>query len=348
MVDFLHRQGFADEDIVIIMDEPCEGIPPDTNFLRMKRIRSTHRSILKQCHKLAKESQSGDRLFLLLSGHAMQQPAISDPYEKDRMDEFYLPSNYHRHTFTDEKGQLQLRRKGKILDNTLRQELVDRLPEGVELFTLIDCCSGGTLMDLPYEAEREKAAEKSSSCAAKALGMQVKNAFTSPLRCSTLPLSSVREGPVESPRRRAYSFYNPGGLPASGPALLPKFRPVSQSDQPLGRLMPQPPRQDRRHIRGHVVSISSCPDGDVSYDTPDGGLLVSTFIRVMTEEPDLTYIQLHDKIKSRLRAYHEDIIERFKKRGEPWDEKCRAPVPQFTFSHDYKWDERFSHFCPRS
>lgn len=287
-----------------------------------------------------------------MSGHGDQQRAESDIFEKDGMDEFFIPCDYYKYT---EKKKKRTRRKAKLLDNTIRQKLVDPLPEGVEMLTLIDCCCSGTMMDLPFQAERKSTlignTLQKPLGAAKAL---VKNVIALPLRRPTLPSTTIDQDPSESPRECKHPLSTSEDSVGSGPSLLPRFRSAPQTDKSHMKLIA--PRQkrgtrrvrDKRVIKGKVVSISSCRDDASTYETLEGGLLVTTFARVLTEEPNLTYIQLHDEIESKLLGYHEDMKARFLQRGASWDDDCQPPFPQFSFSHHYKWNHQFSHFRPLS
>jgi hypothetical protein len=67
------------------------------------------------------------------AGHSGQQEATCDPNEVDGLDEFIVTRDFKI-----------------ILDNTLRQCLVDPLPVGARLTAILDSCHSGTLLDLDH------------------------------------------------------------------------------------------------------------------------------------------------------------------------------------------------------
>eukprot|EP00747_Dinoflagellata_sp_TGD_P118799 gnl/TRDRNA2_/TRDRNA2_172893_c7_seq29.p1 gnl/TRDRNA2_/TRDRNA2_172893_c7~~gnl/TRDRNA2_/TRDRNA2_172893_c7_seq29.p1 ORF type:complete len:354 (-),score=46.04 gnl/TRDRNA2_/TRDRNA2_172893_c7_seq29:57-1022(-) len=80
--------------------------------------------------------QPGDVLFFHFSGHGAQQ---EDPhgYEEDGMNETILPVDFER--------------SGMITDDMIGELVVHRLPEGVRLTAVMDCCHSGTGLDLPFK-----------------------------------------------------------------------------------------------------------------------------------------------------------------------------------------------------
>jgi len=346
--NFLIEQGYRDEEITVLMDEPHIDTQDTLSFLKQKPELPTKANILRAFSDLVGGAQEGDRLFVGMSGHGNQQRAESDVFEKDGMDEYFIPCDYYKYI---EKKKKRTRRKAKLLDNTIRQKLVDPLPEGVEMLTLVDCCCSGTMMDLPFEAVMKiKFMEKTLQKPLGATKSLVEKVITSPLRRATLPSTTVDQDLIESSRECKHPLSTSEDSVASGPALLPKFRSFPQTDKSyMKRIAPRQKSgirriRDKRVIKGKVVSISSCRDDASTFETFHGGLLVTTFARVLAETPNLTYSQLHDEIKSKFLDYHEGMKARFLQQGEPWNDGYQPPFPQFSFSHHYKWNHQFSHF----
>lgn len=46
---------------------------------------------------------------------------------------------------------VDFKRAGQILDDDLYKHLVKRMPAGVNVTVLMDCCHSGSALDLPYE-----------------------------------------------------------------------------------------------------------------------------------------------------------------------------------------------------
>ena len=80
--------------------------------------------------------QGGARsISLFYSGHGSQVPD-GDGDELDGYDESLCPVDYQT--------------RGKILDVEINATIVRPLPHGVKLHAIIDTCSSGTMLDLPF------------------------------------------------------------------------------------------------------------------------------------------------------------------------------------------------------
>ena len=95
----------------------------------------TKANILSSLNWLVESSQSGDSLFLHFSGHGASVKDSSGD-EDDGMDEAMAPLDYLE--------------AGLITDDEIYDILIRRLPKGVRLTAVLDCCHSGTLLDLPY------------------------------------------------------------------------------------------------------------------------------------------------------------------------------------------------------
>ncbi|KDR74354.1 hypothetical protein GALMADRAFT_250216 [Galerina marginata CBS 339.88] len=111
--------GYAPEDITILIDVPNE-------------IQPTRENILLQIRKLIEGARDDDRFFFHFSGHS-GQVKTDDPKEEDGLDEYIITSDRKR-----------------IMDNELRESLVDPLPSTCSLIAIFDSCHSGTLLDLPH------------------------------------------------------------------------------------------------------------------------------------------------------------------------------------------------------
>merc|ERR1712063_24596 len=97
--------------------------------------RATRKEILDGCAWLVSGVSSGDKLFFHYSGHGTQV-ADTDGDEEDGMDEALCPADF--------------RVNGVIVDDLLHEVLVRKVPAGVQLTAIMDCCHSGTVLDLPY------------------------------------------------------------------------------------------------------------------------------------------------------------------------------------------------------
>jgi Caspase domain len=125
MCEYLKNvHGFSSNDMVILMDDA-----------ENKYERPTRENILKEFANLAKQSKSGDAVFVHYSGHGAKiRDDGSD--EKDGYDETLVPVDY------DQAGQIR--------DDDIFQTLVGPMAAGVTLTCCLDCCHSGSCLDLPY------------------------------------------------------------------------------------------------------------------------------------------------------------------------------------------------------
>jgi len=260
--NLLTRFEFSENEITVLTDKPgYEAKKP------------TRENILKELSKLVKDTKSGDTLFVHFSGHGSQQEARDDIYEVDGLDEYILPVDF-----------VKLRNEGKvhyILDDTLRQVLVDNLPAEAKLIALFDSSSSGTILDLPYNLEQQ-------------------------------PTASDPQPNLSANTKVSPAF----GL------------------------------EDSRIIHGDVICISSCADSTQSFESSDGGLLVTQFCNVLNQALDnkkeITLNELKESIKERIAHIHEIAKTASKEQGNEWMDDWSVPVPQYSFSRVWDMNTPFS------
>nr|XP_043625972.1 metacaspase-3-like [Erigeron canadensis] len=95
----------------------------------------TRHNILMALEWLTKGCQFGDSLVFYYAGHGSRMIDYSGD-EKDGYDEALCPVDY--------------RVSGKILDDEFNAILVEPLPHGATLHSIMDTCFSGTLLDLPF------------------------------------------------------------------------------------------------------------------------------------------------------------------------------------------------------
>jgi len=96
-------------------------------------VKPTRDNILREFTNLLTNSQSGDLLFVLYSGHG-SNVIDKNGDEADGRDEMIITS--------DLKG---------ILDDDLKTIIQTNLKKDVTLFAMFDCCFSGTILDLRYQ-----------------------------------------------------------------------------------------------------------------------------------------------------------------------------------------------------
>jgi hypothetical protein len=119
----MNVHGFPESNITILMDDGNHTNP-------------TRANILKAYENLAQTSRAGDTCFCHYSGHGGKLRDENGD-EDDGYDETLVPVDYVT--------------AGQIRDDDLFQALVSRMPQGVLVTCLMDCCHSGTVLDLPYK-----------------------------------------------------------------------------------------------------------------------------------------------------------------------------------------------------
>jgi hypothetical protein len=98
-------------------------------------LKPTAQNIINSFNWLLNGIKSGDTLFFHYSGHGAQV-LDRDGDEKDKLDECIIPLDYMT--------------KGVITDDLIYSLLISKIPKGVKLFCIMDCCHSGSGMDLKY------------------------------------------------------------------------------------------------------------------------------------------------------------------------------------------------------
>ncbi|KAF8258285.1 caspase domain-containing protein [Lactarius quietus] len=115
---------YKEEDIFLMTDEEAHK---DTAQWPSKA------NIMQALHDLVRDAAPGDAFVFFYAGHCGQQPVTIDLREFDGMDEYIVTCD-----------------SDIILDDTLREHLVDKLPAGTHLTAILDACHSGTLLDLDH------------------------------------------------------------------------------------------------------------------------------------------------------------------------------------------------------
>jgi len=125
MRQFIISQGFdsSPERMRVLMDDGQNEQPTKANI----------EAAMKW---LISDVQPGDALFLHFSGHGLNVPD-QDGDEESGFDQALAPVDYQTAYV--------------ILDDWILSDIINPLPEGVYMFSVMDCCHSGSIMDLPYE-----------------------------------------------------------------------------------------------------------------------------------------------------------------------------------------------------
>ncbi|KAH9059170.1 caspase domain-containing protein [Lactarius vividus] len=116
--------GYREEDIRLMTDEEEK---------RDSALWPSKANIMIELRNLVRDACPGDAFVFFYAGHCGQQQATTDPNEIDGLDEYIVTCDHEI-----------------ILDDTLREYLVNPLPPGTRLTAILDACHSGTLLDLNH------------------------------------------------------------------------------------------------------------------------------------------------------------------------------------------------------
>jgi hypothetical protein len=134
----IEQCGYSSENLVLITDE--ESIKP------------TKQNIIDSFNTLLQKANEGyEELWLSYSGHGSYLSDYSGD-EKDGRDEILCPVDYAT--------------SGFITDDYIYENFVSKLPGHVTLFSLMDCCHSGTVLDLPFLYSNTLESNNTNKCEA--------------------------------------------------------------------------------------------------------------------------------------------------------------------------------------
>ena len=132
MKRYIASVGFSNDgdSLMVLRDDP-NG--------KSGELQPTKENILEALHWLALGAAEGDSLLLHFSGHGVR---VNRPKASETDDE----------TVVAEDGLVpcDYKTEGPILDREVQEILVSRLPKGCSLVMFLDCCRGGSAVELPY------------------------------------------------------------------------------------------------------------------------------------------------------------------------------------------------------
>lgn len=120
--------NFKDSNITMVTDQ-TDMKPTFTNILLL-------------INGFVKNMKKGDTCYFHYSGHGTRVKDLNGD-EKDGFDECLVPMDYSKN-------------RKLILDDYLKKEFIDRVPSGVILYNVLDCCNSGTGLDLKYTVRNNK------------------------------------------------------------------------------------------------------------------------------------------------------------------------------------------------
>ncbi|KAI0090338.1 peptidase C14, caspase domain-containing protein [Irpex rosettiformis] len=146
-IEYVHK----DSDLIVDLLKETFGYPPE-NITVMKDdgrcpSQPTRNNILQAMRDLVSNTIPGDHLVYHISGHGSQRDCPIKGQEEDGKDELFWPLDVELEHGDDVSGNY-------ILDDKIKDILVNGLQPGVNLVLIADCCHSGTMA----ENERSKLA----------------------------------------------------------------------------------------------------------------------------------------------------------------------------------------------
>lgn len=234
--------GYKPQDITILMDDGQHTMPTRENIIRAMK-------------DLVRDAHPGDHFVFHYSGHGSQVDAVDDQFEEDGMDEVIWP--------VDVQGVEEDDVQNYIVDNDIRDILVNHLPAETRLVMIFDCCNSGTAADL-------------QDC--------------TDYLCPPTPITPAVSGKVAVNGR--------GILGNSGLAKAYTVKHdidgeeyhETRIDSPVVRTTAKYPGNLNRN-EPYVVSWSACQDGQVTFEA-NYGLFVHAFAKSLRQQPHQTHQEL--------------------------------------------------------
>ena len=237
----------------------------------------THDAIVGALGRIAGEAQPGDFVYIQLSGHGMQQPAVNPASEPDGMDEIFLPADIRMWTDQD-KGV-----PSAFTDNEIGASLDAIRAKGAFVWIVIDACHSGTATRAAGFGEENIKERKldpklvgipdSAFAAAVAMGMGAAG------NTASMDGEAAREAPfLARAMGTAATSRQPGGAEKTGESggMVAFFAAQTVETTPE---MPLPP------------GVA---------DAKSYGLFTYTIMQQLAENPNITYRQLGQSV---LQAY---------------------------------------------
>ncbi|KAH8989874.1 caspase domain-containing protein [Lactarius hatsudake] len=270
---------YKEEDICLMTDDEAN---------RNTALWPSEENIMKALCDLVHDASPGDAFVFFYAGHSGQQPATIDPNEVDHLDEYIVTCDFKI-----------------ILDNTLREYLVDPLPAGTRLTAILDSCHSGTLLDLDHYSchwflRRRAQSVQEHKAVAK---------YHGPRRHSDV----WERGLVRSATQLFRTTFS-GVVTAALAIVRLRTRLAKKQVPDAGDVTPQTPGIIPRPPCGGwycayalskgplVVSVSSCSDQESTWEDSQnkGKSMTTKLIKILKKNPSIKVGDLDQQLKKKL------------------------------------------------
>lgn len=263
MRDFLvNFRGYHPENIVMMMHH--NSVSPKLYPSRV--------NMLREIDLMVRHTTQHDQIFFYYTGHG-DQVTCKHHSEPDNKDEAIL-------TYTGKR----------IIDNVLKQHLVDPLPQGAKLFALWDCCHSHTVLDLEHSNcnglwRTPLKVLSGLARKTKSIGKRLSSSIS---RDSCEGRFSSKD---DSQSRNVSSEID--GADLCRVASPDSYLPPCTFNCPM--TLPE------NRVKAYVVSLSACKDNESAYDDNTTGETVTKFfIEYLERNPRPSYRELLSYIRERV------------------------------------------------
>ncbi|KAJ3508177.1 hypothetical protein NLJ89_g5897 [Agrocybe chaxingu] len=285
----------------------------------------TRENILKHIALLVADAKPRDHFFFHYSGHSNQENT-ADTREEDGMNEF-----------------LDISENEKILDDELRELMVDKLPPGASLTAVFDSCHSGTLLDLPhYHCNAVYLPFVNKGTRGTKDNWRLLNRENAGLYPNTPNTPSPRTPRSQRLGLRRFSILNDARANRAVQQQLPQVLPEVQGSNPAPSAV-EPTRSlsiDTAIDATHIAQL--CPSA-MMYESPDQTFQCNGFIL------HARAIELHAAaadFRSKMRVYNEKRVKKGKQPIRldtmPPPEMINFQIPQLSserpLPRDQLWD----------
>jgi hypothetical protein len=276
----INQYGYKHEDVVVMLD--CGAVE--------ESLSPTRANILREIRNLVKGAQPGDRFLFHFSGHS-QQVINETGTEEDGWDEALIAGD------------------GKILiDNKLRQYLVDPLPVDCSLVAIFDTCHSASLLDLPHHrcnriyvpwvskessiqlsVPQQQTSIDSMLSADRSLSVRTSNVMTEKPTWISINTQSLQMSPIQE----TTPFEQEEGFRSSSILLSPVMRCTSPHPQPALQCDGFGLCGNGGNDVAHVIALGACKDAQVAWED-NGESLTAILIDILKKDP---YPRLKDMMR---------------------------------------------------
>ncbi|KAH7098393.1 peptidase C14 [Auriculariales sp. MPI-PUGE-AT-0066] len=293
----MKKYGYKRTDITLMMDDGVHKAP-------------TRANIISEIKQLVKGAKTGDRFFFHFSGHG-SQVVDTNGDEPDGYDEAIWPMDFK---LNDDSSY--------IIDDDLRELMVNALPPGCRLTALFDSCHSGTILDLPNEV---KGTPKS-----KTVSLPTVDHHPSPPTAHPIPVQSpllarpptptigtpprtifkllsdhmhTVAPPVQTTEEAVHGILGLPYLAQGGIGKRARGAARNSTERP-SLLVLEPNKKEGGPAGAIVTSWAACADSESAYEgTTGAGAMVQAWIKALKEPVEHTYATLLQSLSDSLNEF---------------------------------------------